>query len=321
MQSSSDSSSPDEIQSAHWKQNQVSLFTAAVWYSGAIHSCVIASDNLVHTKDTVIAYLDRLLEELPREVKIVSIWSDGPSSQFKNRFVFASLPLLSEKFAINLTWNYFATSHGKGPVDGIGGSVKRYVWGKVKNRKNHVNNASTFVAAAQDMLNVEVFEMTTDSIEEKNTSLGLVQIFNHAPLVQGISRYHCAKLKNLKVIPYFVTCESDQDTTSADCVTGADDYDDSLDGRIVNPSEIQKATLHVKVKDWVLVDYEGTAYPGEIISKEGEDYEVSVMLPAGKNWKWPVKRDSILYNKNKLICRLDKPIPVNNRGCFKFRDI
>ncbi len=91
----------DEIQSAHWKQNQVSMFTVAFWYCGTIHSQVIVSDNLVHTKETLIAYVDRLLDDLPENVKSVSIWSDGPSSQFKNQFVLASLSALEKNHLYN----------------------------------------------------------------------------------------------------------------------------------------------------------------------------------------------------------------------------
>ena len=75
--------SQDEIQSAHWKQSQVSLFTAALWHSGILHPIVIASDNLNHSKDTIVAYIDYLLDNIPSTTKTVSIWSDGPSSQFK----------------------------------------------------------------------------------------------------------------------------------------------------------------------------------------------------------------------------------------------
>ena len=42
--------------------------------------------------------------------------------------------LLQEKHHIHIHWNFFATSHGKGPVDGIGGAVKRYVWTAAKQR-------------------------------------------------------------------------------------------------------------------------------------------------------------------------------------------
>lgn len=118
----------DEIQSAHWQQHQVSLFTAAMWHTGVLHSIVIASDNIVHSKDTIIAYLDMLLEMIPNSVTSLLIWSDGPASQFKNRFIAAAMISLQKKHKINIHWNFFATSHGKGPVDGIGGAVKRYVW-------------------------------------------------------------------------------------------------------------------------------------------------------------------------------------------------
>ena len=50
---------------------------------------------------------------------------------------------------MNIHWNFFATSHGKGPVDGIGGAVKRYVSTAVKQRKEIVvNRASSFVEVA-----------------------------------------------------------------------------------------------------------------------------------------------------------------------------
>ncbi|CAB3977243.1 Hypothetical predicted protein [Paramuricea clavata] len=163
--------SQDEIQSAHWKQSQVSLFTAALWYSGILHPIVIASDNLNHSKDTIVAYIDYLLSILPSNTQNISIWSDGPSSQFKNRFIVAALKSLQDKHKIQITWNYFATSHGKGPVDGIGGAVKRQVWMTVKTRKHIVCDAKSFVVAAEDASNVKVVEMATSEIEERNTSL------------------------------------------------------------------------------------------------------------------------------------------------------
>ena len=99
----------DEIQSAHWKQDQVSLFTAALWFNGELHSKVIASDDLDHGKDTVVAYIDYLLDSLPTTVNTVSIWSDGPSSQFKNKYIAAIIDKLQDKHQITITWNYFAT--------------------------------------------------------------------------------------------------------------------------------------------------------------------------------------------------------------------
>ena len=111
----------DEIQNAHWQQSQVSLFTAALYH-------------------------------LPPNTKPVSIWSNGPSSQFKNQFIIAALKFLQHK--LQITWNCFATSHGKGPVDGIGGAVKRQEWTSVKARKLIVCDAKSFVIASKASCNV-----------------------------------------------------------------------------------------------------------------------------------------------------------------------
>jgi len=57
----------DETQSAHWKQHQISLFTAVLWHSGKLYSKVVASDNLTHSKETLVAYVNRLLEADPSD--------------------------------------------------------------------------------------------------------------------------------------------------------------------------------------------------------------------------------------------------------------
>lgn len=72
--------SQDEVQSAHWNQRQLSLFTSALYHNGHIHSNVFVSDNLTHTKETIIPYLFKLLTNMPNSVKYLKIWSDGPSS-------------------------------------------------------------------------------------------------------------------------------------------------------------------------------------------------------------------------------------------------
>ena len=43
------------------------------FHSGKLHSSVIASDNLSHTKETLVAYIDKVLEDLPPTIKAVSI--------------------------------------------------------------------------------------------------------------------------------------------------------------------------------------------------------------------------------------------------------
>ena len=62
-------------------------------------------------------------------VENVHIFSDGMPSQFRSRFVFHFLTKIwLEK---NITWHNNERGHGKGPMDGIGGTVKNLVFDKV----------------------------------------------------------------------------------------------------------------------------------------------------------------------------------------------
>ena len=55
-----------------------------------------------------------------------------------------------EKLASNIRWNFFATSHGKGAVDGVGGVLKRRAWNKVKARQVVIRTAAEFTDAVKD---------------------------------------------------------------------------------------------------------------------------------------------------------------------------
>ncbi len=55
-----------------------------------------------------------------RDVESIAFFSDGAASQFKQRFLFHNIIYLEEVYGIKTTWNFFATSHGKGAVDGTG---------------------------------------------------------------------------------------------------------------------------------------------------------------------------------------------------------
>ena len=57
---------------------------------------MIASDNITHSKETVITYIDMILDLLPANMKTTSFWSHSPSSQFKNRYHIASLAGLQQ---------------------------------------------------------------------------------------------------------------------------------------------------------------------------------------------------------------------------------
>ena len=56
-------------------------------------------------------------------IRTINVFNEEVASQFKQQYLFSNLHGWEKKFSIGLTWNFFATSHEKGAVDGIGGTV------------------------------------------------------------------------------------------------------------------------------------------------------------------------------------------------------
>ena len=75
-----------------------------------------------------MSFLFSKLAEKYKSIKVINVFSDGAASQFKQHYLFPNLHKWENEFSMKLIWNFFATSHGKGAVDGIGGTVKRSVW-------------------------------------------------------------------------------------------------------------------------------------------------------------------------------------------------
>ena len=58
-------------------------------------------------------------------VKKHEYFSDGCAGHYKNFKNLINLTLHHQDFGLDASWTFFATSHGKSPCDGIGGTVKR----------------------------------------------------------------------------------------------------------------------------------------------------------------------------------------------------
>lgn len=71
-----------------------------------------------------IKFLQANGAEYPNPMKLY-YFSDGAVSQFKNKKNFVNINYHKADFGVDCEWNFFAPSHGKGPSDGIGGTIKR----------------------------------------------------------------------------------------------------------------------------------------------------------------------------------------------------
>lgn len=181
----------DEIQSAYWGHKNISLFTCCVWSCEGIQSFIVVSDNTEHSKRTVCIFLTQILDSLElKSIKEINFWSDGPSCQYKNKYMFGFLPSLLTKYSLEkVTWNFFATSHGKGPVDGIGGIAKRTVTESVMRRSHCVQSAHQFSEVLKERES-SIKVIVCNDIEEQMISLNLESMFANVQRVPDIQSSH-----------------------------------------------------------------------------------------------------------------------------------
>ena len=133
---------------------RASRWTACAWYktqSGELmydNFCFV-TDELDHNKFAAYHLKQKLISLLREKVpnlQTIHFWSDGCAAQFKSKYCFK---LLMEYPAdLEITWSYFESHHGKGPVDGIGGRLKNQVYKTVKAGHIVINGAEQFATHA-----------------------------------------------------------------------------------------------------------------------------------------------------------------------------
>lgn len=158
------------------------------------------SDVLDHSKPTIFAYLNKVFSKIPKTIKVIRIWSDGPSNQFKNKYMAAALKILETKFSKKIIWNYHATAHGKACIDGVGAVAKKKVKRLIRTRKAIVNCAKDFVLAFKtEPSKVELFEMSSTDINKINTTMKFDDVVNTAQSVKDIFKCHQLQCINKNV--------------------------------------------------------------------------------------------------------------------------
>ncbi|KAG1714416.1 Mitochondrial coenzyme A transporter SLC25A42 [Nymphon striatum] len=253
------------------------------------YSCKYQGRNSTKEKDTVYTFINRLYEHIVKDVPASDevgdiIFSDGPSSEFKNRFCMKILYDLAQKFQKDFSWKYFATSHGKGVVDGVGGRAKSLV-----RQKSMSKDVSHAVQSSKDFADLasELMSATTVlhiSQEEMNEAVALTDSWEDAPAADGIRSMHDAQciFKDHKIELRHVTGQTESDVVI------------HYEAQSQLPDDIVTAHVpgDVVAGDWVAVIYDDQWWPGTVDSVSTDDeITVSSMKPVAKN-KFIWRQDS-----------------------------
>ena len=143
----------NEIQSAYFGHTSFSLFTACTYYRTCndkeIEKIPITITTEANDKSRITAIscvnmvINHSIGKIVNNIEKVIVVSDGCAAQFRSKYVFMLLTTIQPD--LSLEWHYNEAHHGKGPMDGIGGTVKNMVYRRVLAGDIVINNPKQFV--------------------------------------------------------------------------------------------------------------------------------------------------------------------------------
>ena len=188
----------DAAQGVHWSNTSCTLHPWVCYYSedGVIKtfSALFISDCLTHDTVAVYAFQQCLIGLLKKRIHLTSIqyFSDGCSMQYKNKKNFLNLAYHAEDFGVPAKWSFSATSHGKGPWDGLAGSAKREAALESLRRpvENQILTPQEFYRFTKDKFkNVDVEFVSEEEILNLFTEV-LAERFMLAKTIKGTLKLH-----------------------------------------------------------------------------------------------------------------------------------
>lgn len=187
----------EEVQAVHFggSKPQISLHTAVLYHYVESEStitpfCTI-SENLRHDPVFICNHLLPIIKIIKRihpNLQTIHLVSDGPSSQYRNKSMFFLMAnFLAVNFNVqNLIWHYNEAGHGKGPLDGIGATVKRTADQAVA-RGNDVSNFQQLIEClAENCKGIRIIPVD----EENVTSIENLLTRSLTPTFKGTLNVH-----------------------------------------------------------------------------------------------------------------------------------
>lgn len=160
-----------EIQAYHFGASrlQVTLHTGMLYRSGQepMSFCTI-SPSMYHGPEAIWAHLDPILKLISSEpqVELVHFFSDGPSTQYRQKTNFYLLTSRFYSYGFKTaTWSFFESSHGKGAPDGVGGALKRSA-NQLVAYGTDIPDAQTFYNVMKENSKVHLFYITQTMIDD-----------------------------------------------------------------------------------------------------------------------------------------------------------
>jgi hypothetical protein len=315
----------EEVQSAFWNgpMTMVSLHPIVAYYKDGNKddlqhkSFVLVSDELSHDATAVYTILSsfypQLKQAITSEITHVHYWTDSPTSQYRNKTIFAMLANHAEEFRVSATWNYFEAGHGKGPCDGVGGCAKRMADEAVRNEKVVIDDTHGFYAWATKFESAKAVKYIFYTKDDYQAAATRIKRYSDLKSVPGTMTFHAVvpldqhKIQARKTSCYCAACLANPQTTQCEWKSFI----------LCQPTKTTvQNQLDIKSGDYVATKYDENWYVGMVEEVDEEDGEPRVTFmtrrgaPGSYKFQWPAREDTIWVTREDVLCIIEPPSQV-----------
>ena len=297
----------DAAQSFHWNNLQATIHPFVCYYSSDITqegeaaqrkinnvSFVVVSENNTHDTIAVHLFQKALIQFLTNKIvkpKKIIYFSDGCGAQYKNRKNFINLCHHNDDFGMPAEWHFFATSHGKGPCDGVGGTVKRLAARASLQRpydKQILTPRQLYEFGCSEIPSVNFHYVTVEEYE--NESVLLSKRFESARTIAGTHKLH--SFRPISANELEIRNFSSSEEKRIECIS-----------TVINDSD-SFIKLSV-IKGYVTARYDGYWWLGCVTKSipDTEDVQVTFLHPHGpaKSFKYPPTGDTLIMSYQDIL--------------------
>ena len=292
----------DEVQGFHWNTQQITLHPVVIYFREhneiKSKSFCFLSDDMEHDVSMVYKIqqtMTTFIREWLPDVQQIQYFSDGCAGQYKNKSNFFNLCKHEEDFGLKASWTFFATSHGKSPCDGIGGTVKRVTAKTSLHRplKDQILDCSKmfqFCEYTGKFPNIKFFFISTGEMKELRVSLK--KRFEGLTTIPGTRSYH--HFEPVDNITIAAKRASDQEHHS---------YIHNFPNHKHSNSYIQ---YDIASSSYVACVYDQKWWIGlvENVNHDMQDAEIIFLHPSGpaRSFSFPRREDKCLVPLAHILC-------------------
>ena len=238
-------------------------------------------------------------------ITCIEYFSDGCAGQYKNFKNFLNLCHHKNDFGLDANWSFFATSHGKSPCDGIGGTVKRQIT-RASLQRPSCDQIVSFEAVkefCQRISGITFFCISKDDMIPVRKELS--KRYELGSTVEGTRSCHFFQ-------PVSTSC------ISAKYLSSENFFSISHSFQVTSEEATARVIESLKPSEYITCVYGNHWWLALVceVNRDQRDVYCKFMHPHGytENFYWPSRDDEVYVPFSKILLKVNTPNVSSRSG-------